>query len=121
VGRCAGTPDNFDTSNNGEGRQTTFDRNESVKVMPTKRATTTEPVKPGWTSQVAPEFLRTDDVRKVFGIRRGSLYGLAKLGKVKSCLLRIRGNRLGVRLWSVDSIRACIEQQMQNADTEGTR
>lgn len=85
--------------------------------MPTKRATTTEPVEPGSTSQVAAEFLRTDDVRKVFGIRRGSLYGLAKLGKVKSCLLRIRGNRLGVRLWSVDSIRAYIQSQMKDGGT----
>jgi len=73
---------------------------------------TVEAVKPSPTAQIAPEFLRTDDVRKVFGIKRGSLYGLAKLGKVKSCLLRIRGNRLGVRLWSADSIRACIADQM---------
>ncbi len=93
--------------------------NEGVRVMPKKRATTTEPVKPGWTSQISPEFLRTDDVRKVFGIRRGSLYGLASQGKIKSCLLRIRGNRLGIRLWSVDSIRAHIEQQMRETEKAG--
>ncbi len=76
---------------------------------------TVEPVQPGWHAQVAPEFLRTEDVRRVFGIKRGSLYGLAKLGRIKSCLLRIRGNKLGVRLWSADSIRDYIRRQMEEA------
>ena len=60
---------------------------------------------------LSPEWLRTEDVRRVFGIRRGSLYGLAALGKVKSSLLRIRGNRLGVRVWQANSIRSFIEGQ----------
>jgi hypothetical protein len=90
-------------------------RNESVKVMPTKKATT-EPVQPGRTAQIAPEFLRTNDVRKIYGIPRGSLYGLAKLGKIKGCLLRIRGAKSGLRLWSVDSIRAYIAEQMEAAE-----
>jgi hypothetical protein len=92
--------------------------------MPKKRVTTTEPVRPGDATGLTPEWIRTNDVRRIFGIRRGSLYGLAKLGKVKSCLLRIRGNRLGVRLWSADSIRACIEHQMreqQNANGGGAQ
>jgi hypothetical protein len=91
-------------------------RNESVKVMPTtKKTTTIEPVQPGWMAQIAPEFLRTNDVRKIYGIPRGSLYGLAKLGKIKGCLLRIRGAKSGLRLWSVDSIRAYIAEQMEVA------
>ncbi|MEK7677036.1 MAG: hypothetical protein AAB676_14490 [Verrucomicrobiota bacterium] len=84
--------------------------------MHVEKLRTMEAVKPGDASNLAPEFLRTDDVRKIFGIRRGSLYGLAKLGKVKSCLLRIRGNRLGVRLWSVDSIRGLIREGMEASE-----
>jgi len=77
------------------------------------RTATIHSVKPGDTSHLNPEFLRTEDVKKVFGIRRGSLYGLGAQGKVKSVLLRIRGNRLGVRLWSVVSIRSYIEREME--------
>lgn len=73
---------------------------------------TTAPVRPATPSDFNPEFLRTEDVRKIFGIKRGTLYGLAQLGKVKGVLLRIRGNQSGVRLWSVDSIRAYIRSQM---------
>jgi hypothetical protein len=78
-----------------------------------KKKTTGAPVEPGDASDITPEWIRTNDVRRVFGIRRGSLYGLAELGKVKGCLLRIRGQRLGVRIWSVDSIRAYINEQME--------
>jgi len=78
--------------------------------------TTTQPVEPGDASNFSPEYLRTGDVQKVFGIRRGSLYGLAELGKVKGCLLRIRGQRLGVRLWSVHSIRSYIHSEMESAE-----
>jgi hypothetical protein len=77
-----------------------------------KESKTTEPVQPGWTAQITPEFLRTNDVRRIFGIPRGSLYGLAKLGKIKGCLLRVRGAKSGLRLWSADSIRAYIGEQM---------
>jgi hypothetical protein len=74
--------------------------------------TTSASVQPGDCAGVPPEFLRTNDVRRIYGIPRGSLYGLAKLGKIKGCLLRIRGAKSGLRLWSADSIRACISEQM---------
>ena len=96
-----------------------------LRLRPTReKHYTLEEIKPGDFDSarqpfLTPEFLRTEDVRKVFGIRRGSLYGLAKLGRVKSCLLRIRGNRLGVRLWSVDSIRSYIASQMQAEEEAG--
>ena len=73
---------------------------------------TTEPVQPGRTAQITPEFLRTNDVRQVFGIPRGSLYNLAKLGKISGCLLRLRGSKSGLRLWSVDSLRTYLAEQM---------
>jgi len=73
---------------------------------------TTKPVQPGNFTGATPEFLRTNDVRRIYGIPRGSLYGLAKLGKIKGCLLRVRGAKSGLRLWSADSIRAYIAEQM---------
>lgn len=76
---------------------------------------TSAPVRPATPSDFNPEFLRTEDVRKVFGIKRGPLYGLGWLGKVNGVLLRIRGNKSGVRLWSVDSIRTYINSQMEDA------
>ena len=68
-------------------------------------------VEPSSVSITSPEFLTTTDVRKYFGIRKGTLYNLAKLGKVRGKALRVTGQYKGVRLWSVDSIRSFIDSQ----------
>jgi len=63
-------------------------------------------------ANTGPEFLRTEAVRSLFGIKRGTLYNLFKQNLVKGALLRQRGNITGVRVWDANSIRNYIHSQM---------
>jgi len=69
---------------------------------------TTEPIAtqnaPVPVSQL-PEFGRWQDVQRLFGIKRGTLYNLIAEGKVKSVSMRRKGNVHGVRLFYLQSIR----------------
>jgi hypothetical protein len=79
-----------------------------------KRQMTTESVQPGNFSGATAEFGRTADCNRQFGIKRGSLYNLHNDGKIKGCLLRVRGQKSGVRLWDMESVRTYIRNQMGN-------
>jgi hypothetical protein len=57
---------------------------------------------------VVPEFGRTEDVRRHFGIKKGTLYNLHKQRKVRGRVMRVMGEFKGVRLWDMGSIRDCI-------------
>ena len=54
--------------------------------------------------QTKPEFLKIKEAAKVFSIGKNSLYELIRAGKIKSVLLRKRGNIRGTRLLSYDSL-----------------
>lgn len=73
---------------------------------------TSEPVQPGDFTGATPEFGRTKDIQWLFGIRRGTLYNLLADGKIKGCLLRVRGQKSGVRLFEIDSVRRFVRSQM---------
>jgi hypothetical protein len=75
------------------------------------------PVQAGQINDLPAEFVRTNDLRKCFGIARGSAYNLAAAGKIRGVLIRVRGKKSGVRLWDASSVRAFIRSQM--ALTEG--
>jgi len=62
-----------------------------------------------------PEFLDARGVEGRFSIRRSLLYELKNGGHIKSVSLRRRGQCRGKRLFSVDSIRAFLRQQMEGA------
>jgi hypothetical protein len=72
---------------------------------------TTEPVQAGNFTGIAPEFGRTADVTRHFGIKRGTLYNLHHERKVRGVVLRVRGKQKGVRLWDMQSIRDFILSQ----------
>ncbi len=76
---------------------------------------TVEPVQPGKFTSAQLEFGRIADVTRVFGIKRGTLYNLLRDGKVRGVLLRVRGQKSGVRLISMDSVRDHILSQMNGA------
>src|SRR5258708_7951972 len=61
--------------------------------------TTTAPVTPADFSDTAKEFGRTKDVERIFSVKRGTLYNAEKLGLVRGVLLRLRGQKSGVKLW----------------------
>jgi len=69
------------------------------------RDRTVEEVQPGDFSNIVPEFGRTKDVERLFGLKRGTLYNLFEQRKVRGCLLRVKGEKSGVRLWDISSIR----------------
>jgi hypothetical protein len=85
----------------------------SARGVASDTAYTIAPVQAGNFAALAPEFGRTADVYRVFGIKRGTLYNLLSLGKIKGCLLRVRGQKSGVRLFDMASVRAFIRGQMQ--------
>jgi len=69
---------------------------------------TTEPVQPGNFNGITPEFGRVADVTRIFGIKRGTLYNLLADGKIRGVLLRVRGQKSGVRLIDMASVRELI-------------
>lgn len=54
------------------------------------------------------EFGSSEDVRRCFGIKKGTLYNLQKFKKVRSISVPVTGKSKGVRLWDFQSIRNYI-------------
>ncbi len=75
---------------------------------------TKEPIKAGTFSAAKPEFGRTRDVELSHGLKRGTLYNLHADGKIRGYLLRVRGQKSGVRLWDLASIDSFIRSQATN-------
>jgi hypothetical protein len=68
-------------------------------------------IEPANIGEIKPEFGTSDDVRKYFGIKKGTLYNLHKCGKVRGKVLRVTGEFKGVRIWDMGSVRAFIHSQ----------
>jgi hypothetical protein len=64
-------------------------------------------------SQIEPEFIDVDGLRRAFGIKRSLAYQLLADGAIKGVSLRRRGRIRGKRLFSVDSVRAFLHAQME--------
>ena len=73
---------------------------ETITVANTNSATT------------LPEFGRWQDVQRLFGIKRGTLYNLVNEGQIKSVSLRRRGNVHGCRLFHLASINDYLASLM---------
>jgi hypothetical protein len=80
----------------------------------------TEPIQPGDFKGIVPEFGRVADVTRHFGIKRGTAYNLLSDGKIRGVLLRVRGQKSGVRLFDMTSVRNFIQSQLNN-QTETTK
>lgn len=65
-------------------------------------------VAPGETHGVMPEFGRHYHVFKLFGIKRGLLHLLVTEGKIKSVLIRRKGNVHGTRYYHLASVSAYL-------------
>jgi hypothetical protein len=81
---------------------------------------TTEPInaKANENASVLPEFGRWRDVERHFGIKRGTLYNLMAEGKVKSVLLRRKGNVHGCRLIHLASVSQYINGLLKTQQTQ---
>jgi hypothetical protein len=63
--------------------------------------------------QILPEFGRWQDVQRLFGIKRGTLYNLINEGKIKSVILRRKGNVHGCRLIHLESVSQYLNSLME--------
>jgi len=81
----------------------------------TEKTTALVHATPAYVAAQDPEFLDAQGVQARFSIRRSLLYELHNGGHVKSVSLRRRGQTRGKRLFSVDSIRAFLREQMEDA------
>jgi hypothetical protein len=72
------------------------------------RQRTIAAIEPGNFTGILPEFGRTGDVQRIFGLKRGTLYNLHKQRKVRGILVRVAGQKSGVRLWHMTSISAYL-------------
>ena len=66
-------------------------------------------------SQVHPEFVDCKGLEAGWGIKRSLAYQLLADGKIQGLSLRRRGTIRGKRLFSVDSIRRFLREQMEGA------
>lgn len=74
---------------------------------------TLQPVTESSNSNLIPEFGRWQDVQRLFGIKRGTLYNLWAEGKIKSASVRRRGNKCGCRLFYLPGISEYLKSLMQ--------
>lgn len=65
--------------------------------------------------QIAPEFVDCRGLEAGWGIKRSLAYQLLSDGKIKGVSLRRRNQVRGKRLFSVDSVRAFLREQMEHA------
>jgi hypothetical protein len=64
---------------------------------------------------IEPEFVDCKGLEAGWGIKRSLAYQLLNDGKIQSVSLRRRGALRGKRLFSVDSVRAFLREQMERA------
>ena len=83
-----------------------------------KNEMTVTAVAAGNSAGVLPEFGRWQDVQRLFGIKRGTLYNLVNEGQIKSVALRRRGNVHGCRLFHLASISEYLNSMMNQQQTQ---
>jgi len=65
---------------------------------------------------IEPEFVDCKGLEAGWGIKRSLAYELLNDGKIRSVSLRRRGALRGKRLFSVDSVRSFLREQMEGAE-----
>lgn len=71
------------------------------------------------TPNLTPEFVRPNEAQQIFGISKSEIYGLMAAGKIRSHLIRKRGNKSGTRLISTDSLREFIMSHSSGFEQKG--
>jgi hypothetical protein len=79
-------------------------------------STTTAPIQAGDFTGLSPEFGRIASIQQMFGLKRGTLYNLINAKKIRSVLKRVTGQKSGIRLIDVASVRAYILSDIDNGE-----
>jgi len=89
----------------------------TTSYKPGKHPATTVPLNEAAAraSHLDPEFIDFKTLEAGWGIKRSLAYQLLSDGKIKSVSLRRRGAVRGKRLFSVDSVREFLREQMEVA------
>ena len=69
-------------------------------------------MRPCQTTELRPEFGRLRDVELAYGLKRGTTYNLLSSGRIRGCVLRVKGKKSGVRLIDMESVGQNIRAQM---------
>ena len=78
---------------------------------------TAAPISPGDCGATIPEFGRVPDAQRLFGLKRGFLYGLINAGLIKSVCLRKPGAKTGCRLIHLQSVRDYLTAHLNGGDS----
>ena len=78
-----------------------------------KQNYTVQPVQAGDCAGVQPEFGRVPDCQRLYGIKRGILYRWIQERRIKTVLIREPGNKQGIRLIYLQSVREYLLAQME--------
>jgi hypothetical protein len=92
--------------------QSRLNRFDSYLAEMNNKGFTTQPIAFGNCNDVMPEFGRWQDVQRLFGIKRGTLYNLTNAGLVKSVTLRRKGMKQGCRLYYLQSVSEYLHKLM---------
>ena len=92
--------------------QTRINRIDSYIEEINNKGFTTKPVALGNCTDVMPEFGRFQDVQRLFGLKRPTVYNLIAEGQIKSVSLRRRGQMKGVRLIYLQSVSDYLHRLM---------
>lgn len=84
--------------------------NNNTKLM------TVAPVQAGNAVGVPPEWGAHQTATAIYGLKRGMLYALEKEGLITGVSLRRKGQRHGVKLWSMPSIAGYLNALMQEQE-----
>jgi hypothetical protein len=92
--------------------QTRISRLEQYINEMNNKGFTTKPVAFGNCSDVMPEFGRFQDVQRLFGLKRPTVYTMIAEGHIKSVSLRKMGQAKGVRLIYMKSVSDYLHKLM---------
>lgn len=62
------------------------------------------------------EFMRINEIVRIFGVGRSTLYRLIRNGSIASVSLRLEGAKRGTRLVSVESMRRMLNGLAEGGD-----
>ena len=67
-----------------------------------------------------PQYGRIDEVQRLFGLARGTIYNLLRSRRIRGCSLQVTGKKSRMRLIDLSSVSALIEAEINQQNKEKT-
>jgi transposase len=65
-----------------------------------------------------PQYARIEEIQRLFGLAKGTVYNLLRTGRIRGCSLRVKGKKSRLRLIDVSSVKALIEDEINKQNKE---